>query len=231
MVLLMFFSWISFQFLGLTDSITGGLLTGLEDALAAIGGLIPGFGTILGVIGGAFLGLIMILLFPIHWALFYRPWDIMLLISLTLPWILACTVASAISSKTPKKGVHTSLAIGIGFLIPAVLIYAIIPLIPGIGPLIAGIINGLSTGLTDLPYLLAVFTAILEGCLIGAVFGGFIGSLRYKGSADGKTKVKKAKGGIEDTEEPTLDTSDFCTNCGAKLLPGNDFCTNCGNKL
>ncbi|MFX1460725.1 MAG: zinc-ribbon domain-containing protein, partial [Promethearchaeota archaeon] len=31
--------------------------------------------------------------------------------------------------------------------------------------------------------------------------------------------------------EPTLDGTDFCTNCGAKVPPGVDFCTNCGSKI
>ena len=80
--------------------------------------------------------------------------------------------------------------------------------------------------------MLAVSTAILEGCLVGAVFGGFIGALKYKpegGSA--KQKSKKTKTKVEDDKEPTLDDDSHCTNCGAKLVPGNDFCNNCGMKI
>jgi hypothetical protein len=225
-------AWISFSFLDLTGSITGGLITNLNDALGSLGTLMGGLGAILGVIGGAFIGLILIFLFPIHWCLFYRPDDVLLLISVILPWILCCSITAAISAHSPRGGIHTSLAIGIGYMIPALLIYFILPFIPTVGALIGGIIDGLTTGLTDLPYALAVFTSILEGSLVGAVFGGFIGSLKYKPEGGKTQKVKKTKGKVPDVSEPTLDgvETDFCTNCGSKLSPGDEFCTNCGFK-
>jgi hypothetical protein len=43
-------AWISFSFLDLTSSITGGLITNLNDALGSLGTLIPGFGTLLGIL-------------------------------------------------------------------------------------------------------------------------------------------------------------------------------------
>ena len=220
MLFLLITSWISFQFLDLTSSITGDLIQNLNDALASLG-------PFLSFIAGAFMGLILILIFPIHWCLTYHPDDVMLLISVTLPWILSCSMICAINAKTPGKGIRTSLAIGIGYLIIALLIFFLLPLIPFVGP----IVNGLITGLTDLPYILAVSTAILEGCLVGAVFGGFIGALKYKPAGDsGKKKSKKSKAKAADDKEPTLDDS-HCANCGAKLVPGNDFCNNCGMKL
>ncbi len=225
-------AWISFSFLDLTGSVTGGLITNLNDAIASIGGLLGmgAVGDLLSFVASAFLGLILILLFPIHWCIFYRPDDVLLLISVILPWILCCTVTSAIFSHSPRGGIHTSLAIGIGYLIPAMVIYLLIPLIPGgFGSIIAGVVDGAVMGLTDLPYLLAVFTAILEGCLVGAVFGGFIGSLKYKGT--GQPKAKKSKGKVEEEDEPSLDSSELCPNCKAKLIPGNEFCTNCGSAI
>ncbi len=230
MIFLLLTSWISFQFLDLTASVTGDLIVNVNVALSSLGSLLPGIGGILGILAGAFLGLILILIFPIHWCLIYRPDDVLLLISVTLPWILACSMICGINAKTPGKGIRTCLAIGIGYLIIALLLYFLLPLIPVIGPIIGGIINGVVMGLTDLPYVLAVSTAILEGCLVGAVFGGFIGSLKYKPTGAGsRQKSKKSKAKVEDDKEPILD-SDHCTNCGAKLVAGNDFCTNCGMK-
>lgn len=232
-------AWISFSFLDLAGGITGGLIEDLELALADLGTFLPGIGGFLSVIGGAFIGLILIFIFPIHWCLFYRPDDVLLIIAVIIPWILCCSITSALFAHSPRGGIHTSLAIGIGYMIPALLIYLIIPaflesIIPGGGAIGTGILDGLATGLTDLPYALAVFTAILEGSLVGAVFGGFIGSLKYKpkgGTTKIKTKKVKTTSTVDD--EPTLEPSvatDFCTNCGAKITPGDDFCTNCGQK-
>jgi len=220
MIFLLLTSWISFQVLDITSSLTGDLIKNLNDAVGSLGPFVSFF-------VGAFLGLILILIFPIHWCLMYHPDDVVLLIAVTLPWILSCSMICAINAKTPGKGIRTSLAIGIGYLIIALVIYFLLPLIPFVGP----IVNGLITGLTDLPYILAVSTAILEGCLVGAVFGGFIGALKYKPMGDSsKQKSKKSKAKLEDYTEPTLEDS-HCTNCGAKLVPGNDFCNNCGMKL
>jgi hypothetical protein len=235
MIFLWLTSWISFQFLDLTSSVTGGLIENLNLALASLDTLLPGAPAllinILEFLAGAMLGLVLVLIFPIHWCLMYRPDDVLLLISIVLPWILACSMITGINAKTPGKGIRTCLAIGIGYLIIALVIYFILPMIPVIGPLIGGLIDGAVTGLTDLPYVLAVTTAILEGCLVGAVFGGFIGALKYKPTGEGgKEKSKKVKSKVEDDQEPTLDDA-HCTNCGAKLVAGNDFCTNCGMKL
>jgi hypothetical protein len=231
MIFLALTSWVSFSLLDLTGSITGGLITNLNTGLSALGSILPG-GGFLTFIASAFLGLFMILLFPIHWCLIYRPDDVMLLISVMLPWILTGVFISAIGAHSPRGGIHSSLAVGIGFMIICLVIYLIIPHIPTVGPLIGGVVDGLSSGLTDLPFLLATFTAILEGSLIGAVFGAFIGSLKYKGKGIGKgSKPKKTKGKVIDEREPTLGTIVTCANCGAKLVPADDFCTNCGAKV
>ncbi|MHA2288963.1 MAG: hypothetical protein ACXABG_09255 [Promethearchaeota archaeon] len=65
MIFLALFSWISFQFLDLTSSVTGGLIENLNVALASLGALLPGpLGAILGGLAGLFLGLILVLIFP-----------------------------------------------------------------------------------------------------------------------------------------------------------------------
>jgi hypothetical protein len=242
MIFLALMSLVSFYLLDLSGGITGGLIEDLEVALTDLissFGLTGPMGVFLSVLGGAFIGLVLILFFPIHWCLTYRPDDVLLIIAVITPWILSCSITCAIFAHSPRGGIHTSLAIGIGYMIITLAIYFIIPLalnffIPGlgIGGLVAGILDGLSEGLTDLPYALAVFTAILEGCLVGAVFGGFIGSLKYKPKGAVKTKKVKVKASPDD-DEPTLEKSmdtDYCTHCGAKLTPGEDFCTNCGQK-
>ncbi|MHA2186216.1 MAG: hypothetical protein ACXAAI_14580, partial [Promethearchaeota archaeon] len=161
MVILIPMAWISFRFLNLGEGVTGGLIQNLDDALGIFSGTL---GVIIQIVGGAFIGLALVFTFPIHWCITYRPDDIGLIIAITVPWILCCVITSAISAHSPRGGIHTSLAIGIGYAIVLVVIYFIALLISSVFPLVA-ILDGLMLGLTDLPYLLAVLTSVLEGTL------------------------------------------------------------------
>jgi len=231
-------AYISFRFLNLGEGVTGGLIQNLDDALGTISSVIVGpLGIVIELIGGALIGVALIFLFPIHWGLFYRPEDVGLLLAVTLPWILCCVITCGLFARSPKQGIHTSLAIGIGYAIILVIIYFVANafLTPLLGP---GILDSIVTGLTDLPYLLAVLTAVFEGCLVGTVFGGFVGSLKYK-PAGAKGKKVKSKGKIEVTglseesiaiESSVLSEETSCSNCGAKLTSDDLFCTNCGAK-
>ena len=234
-------AWISFRFLNLTSLITGGLIENLEDALGVISEYLGGgMGTFIEIIAGAFVGLALIFLFPIHWCIFYRPDDALLVIAVTVPWILCCAITSGLFAHSPRGGIHTSLAIGIGYAIPLSVIYFVLVALVPFGP---AILDGIISGLTDLPYIIAVLTAILEGCLVGAVFGGFVGSLKYKPEGGKKKKIKRVKtkeeeGPIEmfppsqeiETTAPADSMDTFCSNCGAKLKVDDMFCVNCGAK-
>jgi len=228
-------AYISFRFLNLSEGITGGLIQNIDDALGSISSLIGAGGVFIEIIGGALIGVALIFLFPIHWCIFYRPEDIGLILAVTLPWILCCVITSGIFARSPKQAVHTSLAIGIGYAIILIVIYFV--LIFAI-PLGSVILDGILLGLTDLPYLLAVLTAVFEGCFVGAVFGGFVGSLKYKPEG-AKGKKVKSRGKVEVSglseesraiESSVLAEETSCSNCGAKLTIDELFCTNCGAK-
>ncbi len=239
MLLLIPMAYISFRWLNLTEGVTGGLIANIDDALASLTEDLGFFAILVEFIAGAAIGALLIFLFPIHWCLIYRPDDIMLIIAITLPWILCCVITNAIFAHTPRGGVHTSLAIGIGYAIILSVLYIVLALVLPLG---STILDGLLMGLTDMPYLLAVLTAIFEGTLVGAVFGAFVGSLKYKPKGV-KKKKKKVKIKAETTEtgelfpreiaeEETVSTptSDFCKNCGARLTDEDLFCINCGAK-
>ena len=247
MLLLIPMSYISFRLLNLGESITGDLISDFPAAVTAILGLFGLDVPIIDILAGLLIGLALVFFFPIHWCIMYRPEDIGLILAVTFPWILTCVITSALFARSPREGIYTSLAIGIGYIILNLIIFLIMPAImnaifPGSGPAAFLILDGLSIGLTDLPYLLAVFTAILEGCLVGAVFGAFVGSLRYKpkGVKEKKKKIKVKEELTEpselfpreavEEESVSAPTSDFCTNCGAKLTADDLFCTNCGAK-
>ena len=236
-------AYVSFRFLNLTEGVTGGLIANIDNAIETLTSSLGIAGLLINIIAGAAIGAVLIFLFPIHWCLFYRPDDVMLIIAVTIPWILCCAITSGLFAHSPRGGVHTSLSIGIGYAIILSLIYIILAVVIPMG-LGSAILDGLLLGLTDLPYLVAVLTAILEGTLVGAVFGAFVGSLRYK-SKGGKEKKKKVKVKVKDEaiepgemfsretiedETPSTPTSDFCKNCGARLTTEDLFCTNCGAK-
>ncbi|MFX1280405.1 MAG: zinc ribbon domain-containing protein [Promethearchaeota archaeon] len=237
MIFLIPMSWISFRFLNLTEGVTGGLIENIDDALSIITGSLPtGAGFFVEFLAGAFIGLALIFIFPIHWCIMYRPEDILLIIAITLPWILTCVIISAIFAHSPRGGINSSLAIGIGYMI----IFSVIYLVLAIAlPLGSAIMDGLLTGLTNLPFLVAVLSSILEGCLVGAVFGAFIGSLKYKpGGSKGKKVKSKSKEDVTEIsdvnraiESSVASTPATCTNCGAKILTDDLFCTNCGAKM
>ncbi len=244
-------AWISFNFFGLTSAVTGGIIENLSSGLSAIGALLGPLGEILVIAAGAFIGIILLFLFPLHWGLFYRPDDVGLLIAIVVPWILCCTITAGLFAHSPRGGINTSLAIGIGWAIPILIIVFAVPTILGaISPIAGGIawglINGLGTGLTDLPLFFAILLAIFEGAGVGALFGALIGALKYKPGEEQETrKVKRARGKARKKKEkayipeptigsPASTTSaptkkvDFCTNCGAKRVGSSEFCTNCG---
>lgn len=239
MVLFVPLAYISFRFLNLGESITSDLITDFPSALTAILGYFGLDINIIDAIAGMLIGLALTFTFPIHWCIMYRPEDIGLIIAVTFPWILCCVIASALFAHSPRGGIHTSLAIGIGYAIILSLAYLIII---AIVPLGSAILDGIYIGLTDLPYLAAVLTAILEGCLVGAVFGAFIGSLKYKPKGPKAKKVKRVKIKAEEEEPtelfpPTIEIEStstpeqaFCKNCSAKLTSEDLFCKNCGAK-
>ena len=233
-------AYVSFRYLNLTEGVTGGLIANIDDAIATLTNSLGIGGLLIQLIAGAAIGALLIFLFPIHWCLFYRPDDVMLVIAVTIPWILCCAITSGLFAHSPRGGVHTSFSIGIGYAIILSLFYIILAVFIPMG-LGSAILDGLLLGLTDLPYLVAVLTAILEGTLVGAVFGAFVGSLKYK-SKGGKEKKKKVKVRAKDKaidtgemfpretieDKTSTPSSDFCKNCGAKLTVEDLFCTNCG---
>ena len=238
MVPIAYISLISFDLIAL---ITGGLIQNFQGLSGGLGG----GGRILIVIIGIFLGILIICLFPIHWLILSQPGNWLLLLALLAPWVITCFITSYMFSHSPRGGIHTSMAIGLGFfflmLIPYLILSVLLAPIGG-----AAIIDNISIGLTGYPFVLSVFFATMEGAGVGAVFGALAGSLKYKAGGKSKKekkkkKSKKKKKDYEYIPEPTFDSSTTssgptsssdvsCTNCGSKLLPGDDFCTKCGTK-
>jgi len=230
-------AYISFKYLGLTEQLTNNFIHGLPEFIEAIGTMI--LGPILGLIISMLFGVFLIGFFPLHWVLGNDPNNILLLIAVLLPWVLASVIASGLFSHTPRGGFNTSIGMGIGIFIIMIIPYiAISSLVPIIGKTL---LDGIAQGITGMSYVLTVFTAVFEGALVGAICGAFIGSLKYKGEGGGSSSKSKSTG-MTTILEPTFDSSkaetaaaamdEFCTNCGAKLSSSEDeFCVNCGAKV
>lgn len=227
------------DYLGL---ISGGLISNITGLFQNIG-----LGA-LAIIFNSLMGLVVVMLFPVHWVIMYR--DAIVLIGVLAPWIVTCVITSALFAHSPRGGLHTSLAIAIGWMILFIVGYFVLTSVIGrYLPGGADLIDVVATAFTDLPFVLAVILAGLEGGGVGGVFGAFIGSLKYKpegikaSSKPKKVKNVKAKKSKKDkgekevkpaspgyTPEPKSSSDAFCTNCGAKFVGMDAFCTNCGAK-
>ncbi|MBN2157393.1 MAG: zinc ribbon domain-containing protein [Candidatus Lokiarchaeota archaeon] len=245
-------AWFSFNVLDLGAAITGSLFIGIGDAIDTAFSLVPLPGFLAGFIPfiiQGILGIMMLWFFPLHWALYYRPDDIGMALAIVLPWLLVGTITAALFCKKARQGFDTGLAIGLGYALAIgvfpIAIQAIVNAalggagLPGIFDLMA-VLNGLFSGMTDLPYIAAVLTACVEGGLIAGVFGALIGSLKYKPGGDLETtKVKKAKkkkaepkiATVTDSSVSTSTKGLLCPNCHSKVVLGDPFCPNCGTKL
>ncbi|TFG24356.1 MAG: hypothetical protein EU532_12655 [Promethearchaeota archaeon] len=173
MLLMIPIAYATFYIFDLISILTGGLIQNFAGLARVLGGPVIFFFI------SALLGVSLICLIPVHWALYTQPGNIMLMLALILPWIICCSIMALLTAKNPEEGIFTSLAIGLGFFIIFAAFYAIISLLLArFGG--AAIIDGLSIGLTGLPFLLAVLLATMEGAGIGAVFAALIGSIKLE---------------------------------------------------
>ena len=253
---LVFMSAIAFTVFDLGAAITGGLFTNVGDAIT--GGLqmlSPEAGTLISIFINGFMGLFLILLFPVHWILAYRPGDAAYALALIIPWILAVFITAIIFSKSPKEGFYTGIWLGGGFMIVGlIMVLGLKALLTNAGEgeaaAFTGVIDGFFLGLTDLPPSLAIFLSCLEGGLIGGSFGALAGAIKFKPGQAGyqPKKPKKSKSSAFDSPKPQQSSSPTyglgastqqtsasgmktCPNCGTQVDQGTVFCTNCGNRV
>ena len=254
-------SAIAFTVFDLGAAITGGLFTNIGTTITqALELLSPKAGTIISIFVNGFMGLFLILLFPVHWLLAYRPGDAVYALALIAPWILAVFITAIIFSKSAKEGFITGIWLGAGFMIVGMgFIFGIPVLIDSLGggsSIFTGVIDGFYTGLTDLPPFWAIFLSCLEGGVIGGAFGALAGAIRFKPGQAGyqpkKPKKSKKKGkdnafGDSKSKSYTPTTPAYgsgssppqsgttgmkkCPNCGTLVDEGTAFCTNCGNRI
>ncbi|WP_371806794.1 zinc ribbon domain-containing protein [Candidatus Lokiarchaeum ossiferum] len=245
-------SGVSFVFFDLGNAISGSLFVNLG---AAIRGLLEtvtgsGAGTFISLLVGGFMGIGSVLMFPIHWMLYYRPDEPGMAIALLIPWILCIGITSLLFAKKAKDGIMIGVRLAIGYIVFGSLIYIGLTYIlgaAGAGNVGSGVINGIFAGLTDLHPILSLILACLEGCLIGGAFGALIGALKFDPTKqDYEMKPKKVKSSKKSkkTNDEFSDMSftygaqssdgkptKTCPHCGASIKEGVTFCIKCENYL
>ncbi len=194
-VFLLLMGWVAFSVLHLGDNITGGLLTNMSSLFSLLGQA-PGFLSMLANILPMFVGWLMLLIFPLDWALSYRPDDIGLLFGILIPWAVAGVLTALIFAKNAKQGFLCGIALAIYPIILAIIAFVGLNAIGGAlggGIDIGAILNGVVEGLVDRNLIFAVLSSTLEGGALAGVFGALIGSLKYKpGQIQKGKKSKKA---------------------------------------
>lgn len=206
LVLLSLFGYVAFQYLDLGATATGGLITNLQSLTNLIGGLMNSGA--LGVVVGIFLGLAILLVFPLDWVLYYHPGDIFFLISILIPWALAGVLNALIFARDAKQGFASGMTIMIIPVILGTIIYFALPAVLNSiggsslsGVDIPGYIDSIFIGLVNRNLLLAVISASLEGSLIAGVFGALIGALKLR-PEEGCMAQKNVSDRLRETEQP-----------------------------
>jgi len=263
MLVLIPMAYLGMTIFDLGAAVTGGALTNIGDAVTIIfGTVVQGAGgTILSILIGGLLGLLMLGFFPLHWLLYYRPDNIGFAFGVFIPWMLTGIIAAGISAKSARGGFNTGMAVGIGYgIIGTVLSLALIILLEANLPGAALVINAVSLGFTDLPLVIAIILANLEGGLVAGIFGGFIGALKYN-PAEAKAEAGKIKYKVKPTGAfvnknlapiggaatpaypvaPAYQTQapapsyvaqgKKCPQCGTVSTGTDKFCMNCGFQM
>ncbi|MCK5268719.1 MAG: hypothetical protein KAR07_11135 [Spirochaetes bacterium] len=191
----------SFTYFDLSNAISGSLFVNVGEGLLSLfqestGN--PEAGALITILLGGISGFISLMIFPIHWLLYYRPDEIGMAFAMTIPWVVAIGLSALLFAKSAREGIFLGLYLALWYIGVSVTIYflATAALAPQLGTGGAAIIDGIFSGLTDLHPILAIAFSTLEGGLIGGTFGALIGALKYKAEKpayDPTAKVKKKK--------------------------------------
>lgn len=158
-------------------SISGDLIVEFD---VAIGDLLSTFGPqfgALGYLGATVAELLLFDAYPFSWILYHRPDDALTILLMIAPWLLSGLITCKAGADEPKDGLKIGLVLiisnvawnAIGLILLTVLGNAV----PFVGP----VINGLTTGLTDMPIMVSSMLVNLEGGGMFILMGVFMGTI------------------------------------------------------
>jgi hypothetical protein len=163
--------------------VIGNLVTGLDQAIINIFSVLPAPLNNLGGLGYvAYTGLEVAVFncIPLSWVLSYptRQADAAIVILMIAPFLISGFLTGLCFAKSPKDSLITSIMLIASNCMWAVMGFFILPAIflnipaiaqSGTGAMISGLLNGLASGITDLPMGWSAILAQLEG---GGFFAG-----------------------------------------------------------
>nr|MDO8109495.1 hypothetical protein [Candidatus Sigynarchaeota archaeon] len=165
------FAWGLFLIPGVEflEQILGGLITDLDTFLLGM----QGFGVPL-YLAESVLELFLFNVYPLSWTLLYRPDDAVTIALMIVPWIASGFVTTLIAKPdNPKEMIKVGIVLIISNSIWCVGLFMLAPLalnaIPMGGGIISGVLNGISSGFTDMPAGVSAILTNLEG---GGLFIG-----------------------------------------------------------
>ncbi|MHA1792358.1 MAG: hypothetical protein ACTSVI_06910 [Promethearchaeota archaeon] len=159
------------------SSILNGLIQDLDAALPDLIGSATGNAGLaaLASVLATLLELLLFNTFPISWLLTYRLDDALSLTLMIVPWLVAGLLTGLARTEKPLDGLKIGIVLIISNSIWLVLLVVVLPsvilnAIPmGAGGFVSGILNGLSTGVTDMPMGVSAILTQVEG---GGLFIG-----------------------------------------------------------
>jgi hypothetical protein len=158
------------------EQILGGLITDLDDFILSIPNISFVNLSNLFYLAESGAEVAVFTAYPLHWTLTYRPEDAWTIALQIIPWLVSGAIIGGLFPDNPKD----ALIIGVGLILSSslnmLLIFtiipsAILPNIPMIGPILAGVLNGMATGFTDLPMGISSVMTMVEG---GGIFTAMV---------------------------------------------------------
>jgi hypothetical protein len=183
------------------EEILGGLITDLDDFILSLPSIpIVNLSNLFYIVeSGAEVAVFTA--YPVSWTLAYRPdgvWEVALQI---IPWLASGAIIGALFPDNPKDaviiGAGMILSAGLNVILLSTLLpNVILPMIPMVGPVLIGVLNGMATGFTDLPMGVSSFLTIVEGGGIFTAMVLFMSTLKAKKETSMVSEGGSANGAV-----------------------------------
>ncbi|MFX0101476.1 MAG: hypothetical protein ACFFCS_18015 [Candidatus Hodarchaeota archaeon] len=151
-------------------NITGSLIVDLDTALGMMLGPF-------GYLGATVAELLLFNAYPFSWILTHRPEDALTVLVMITPWLLSGLITCKVGADNPKDALKIGIVLIISNIawniVGLILLMVVANIVPYID--LIAILNGLTTGLTDMPVMVSSVLVNLEGGGMFILMGVFVG--------------------------------------------------------